>query len=401
MKKWLLVAGGLLCALAAFAVKVDEKELEEADARTPISFESYNKSSKHDSTLAQIKAIGQRLGLSISKDRDINIEVGDKRKYSIAHALDTDDSDGMDADIIEFGEASKIDHIKNVRRVISAYLSSAYEYEEADADMIAILVTVYNGLYRGNINFFNSKYKKVVTQHLEKDKVGLALNYKEWPGKTQIVIPLSNATEAGINSVDLGVITSKKVVSSLEGEDAQIVPEVKTLRSRAVDAGADFDEDIDGALWPRVLLLIASILILAVIIGLLVRDVGIHNRVDEVSSQKELLISDTDTESYVENWRTKKSLVTAGGVTTIFALLMTALATSGFMFVPIGAGFTVIVVVLLLLGAVAALVLLLLGQDFTRRLEAVSSGKVNPAGNEGVTQDPTVATGNNDPTVQS
>lgn len=400
MKKWFFVAVGVLCALSAFAIKVDEKELEEADARTPISFESYNKSSKHDSTLDQIKSIGRKLGLPISKDRDINIEVGDKRRYSIAHSLDKDDSDGMDADIIEFGEDSKIDNIKNVRRVISAYLSSAYDYSEADGDTIAILVTVYNGLYRGNINFFNSKYKKVVNQHLTKEKVGLALSYKEWPGKTQIVIPLSNATAAGINSVDLGVITSKKVVSSLEGEDTMIVSEVRNLRSRAVDAGATFDEDIDGAFLPRLLLLLACILVLAAITVPLVLDIKTHKQIEEVSAQKELLVSDTSTDSYIENWGIKKSLVSAGIVTTVLAFVLSIFAVTGVAFVPIGAGFVLFSILFLVLGVVASLVLIGLGRAFDKRLEAVSTGKVNPAGNEGVVQDPSVATGNGDVTVK-
>ena len=89
-----------------------------------------------------------------------------------------------------------MDHIDNLRRIIAAYLESAYGYSRQDSQTLAVFVTVYNAVYRGKLDVFKQKYKTVVTKNLTANKAGLALNYAEWPGKTQIVIPLSTVKTA-------------------------------------------------------------------------------------------------------------------------------------------------------------------------------------------------------------
>ena len=74
-----------------------------------------------------------------------------------------------EADILFIGKDATVDHIKNLRRIISAYLSSAYGYSEKDADTLAVFITVYNAVYRGQYDVYNSKYKAVVVKNLSQD----------------------------------------------------------------------------------------------------------------------------------------------------------------------------------------------------------------------------------------
>ena len=55
---------------------------------------------------------------------------------------------------------------------------------------------------------------------MSSDKVGLATIYSEWPGKTQIVIPLTDQKYSGtISSIDTGVISDKAVVDKMKESD--------------------------------------------------------------------------------------------------------------------------------------------------------------------------------------
>ena len=75
---------------------------------------------------------------------------------------------------------------------------------------------------------FQEKYKKVVTNNLSSEKAGIALSYKDWPGKTQIVIPL-NDIKGGLSTVDTSVISDKQVVQSMQGEDDKGVESRKEM----------------------------------------------------------------------------------------------------------------------------------------------------------------------------
>nr|MCR5699494.1 hypothetical protein [Treponemataceae bacterium] len=61
-------------------------------------------------------------------------------------------------------------------------------------------------------------YKENVTWHLEADKVGLSTNYEDWPGKTQVVIPLSDIA-GGLSTIDTTLISDSNVVDSMRETD--------------------------------------------------------------------------------------------------------------------------------------------------------------------------------------
>ena len=207
-----------LCALAvigiAFAIEVDQNELKQAE-NTPIEFINYTGSHTEIDSLRAIAEIGKGLAGAARRGR-----AGDMNRYAVIHAVDTTVTTGLDADILIIGSAAKVDHINNMRVIIASYLQSAYGYSEKDAKTIAHFITIYNAVYRGNLDSFKGKYKAVVLKYLTAEKVGLALRYDEWPGHTQIVIPLSDQKYSGtLSTIDTTSISDKHVVEKMREQD--------------------------------------------------------------------------------------------------------------------------------------------------------------------------------------
>lgn len=226
MKKLsILFVLSLIFSSAVFANEVNEKELQITGNET-IEFINYTGPHKVIETIDAIKGIGSGLGSSITKESFS--DVGNKNKYYVIHAVDPAEKGKLDADILFIGKDATVDHIKNLRRIISAYLSSAYGYSEKDADTLAVFITVYNAVYRGNLDVYKSKYKDVVTKNLSAENCGLSVTYKDWPGKSEIVIPL-NDVNGGLSTVDTSVISDSKVVDSMQEDDDKNVQSRKDM----------------------------------------------------------------------------------------------------------------------------------------------------------------------------
>lgn len=209
---------GIAFLTAGFALSVDKSEIESAGGANTVVFQNYTGPHSVINTVAQIKAIGSTLGREISTNVEKNSTAGNASRYQIIHAVDPSETGKLDADIFIIGRNASVDHIDNVRRIISAYLESAYSYSTRDADTLAVFVTVYNAVYRGNLNYFSSRYKNIVTKNLTSENAGISTNYQEWPGRTQIVIPLSDLN-GGLSTVDTSIISDRNVVKSMQEDD--------------------------------------------------------------------------------------------------------------------------------------------------------------------------------------
>ena len=218
-----------LCLAIApvFSLEVDEPEIRSVAGDT-VEFINYNGPHSVINTLEQIKSIGTGLGVVIAPNRDVSATAGGRNRYYVIHAVDPTTEEKLDADILIIGEDATVDHIRNLRHIIASYLVAAYDYSEADAQTLAVFVTVYNAVYRGNMEVFNQRYKSVVTDNLTPDKAGLSVNYADWPGKSQIVIPLSS-TEGGLGTVDTTVISDKEVIDSMREDDDMGIDDRKDL----------------------------------------------------------------------------------------------------------------------------------------------------------------------------
>ena len=238
----------LVCALisvlalvsAVFAVEVDEDEIRSIGG-SDVVFENYVGPHSVINTIEEIRAIGSGIGDVVAQNADKAGTYGYAPKYSVIHAIDPEEKGKLDADILILGPNAIVDHITNLRRIISAYLTAAYGYSRADADTVATFVTVYNAVYRGKLDMFQQKYKKVVTDNLTADKVGIALTYREWPGKTQLVIPLYDIN-GGLSTVDTSVISDKEVINSMQDEDDKGIEDRKgmvDIKEREADNAAE------------------------------------------------------------------------------------------------------------------------------------------------------------------
>ncbi len=216
----------LMLLIAALAVPqdvdvdVDVEELESHIDREVV-FTSYEGQHEFINTAAQIRAIGMALAASLA-DQTASAEL--RGRYSVTHAVGTEESEGLYADIVSFDNGARVDHIANVRRIVAGFLESAYDFSRADADMIAVFVTFYNAIYRGDMDYLSYNYKPIVLQHIDSQNAGLATHFGEWPGATKILIPLSHRAARGkLSSLQSTALTDDQVISQMrESEDREL-----------------------------------------------------------------------------------------------------------------------------------------------------------------------------------
>ncbi|MDO4506815.1 MAG: P83/100 family protein, partial [Spirochaetales bacterium] len=225
-----------------FAIDVNEKELKSTGDEGTIVFENYSGPHAVIETIEAIKAIGSGLGNRLKANGlDKGATVGANEKYTVIHAVD-ETTGKLDADILIINSNATVDHIRNLRRIIGAYLSAAYGYNEKDAATVATFVTVYNAVYRQNLDAFKGKYKDIVTKNLTASKCGLSTKWSDWPGNSQIVIPLGEFADGGLSSVETSVISDKNVVNSMKEEDDKGIDERKNMvdiKEREADAASE------------------------------------------------------------------------------------------------------------------------------------------------------------------
>ena len=218
----------LLISTNIFALEVDKTELQSTKSTT-IEFISYTGPHKIIDSVEAIKGIGKSLGKEIAPSRDTSKTANLGNKYTVIHAIDENEIGKFDADIIFINKDANVDHITNLRRIISAYLVSAYDYSEADADTLAVFITVYNAVYRSDLDSFKNKYKDVVVKNLSSNNCGLSVNYKDWPGASEIVIPLYDVKNGGLSTIETSVISDKKVVESMKEDDDKNIESRKEM----------------------------------------------------------------------------------------------------------------------------------------------------------------------------
>lgn len=226
MKKFTAILVILLILSSVSALEVSRSELDSAINPDVIEFINYTGPYTIINTKAEIAAIGSELGNVIARKESLT--AGTANRYQVIHAVD-DTKSGLDADILILGSAVGVDHIRNLRTIIAAYLSAAYNYSESDASTLATFITVYNAVYRGKLDTVKGKYKQVVLDNLKSDIFGLSVNFEDWPGKTQIVIPLHDPDREGLSIIDTTSITDDKVIDSMREEDSRGVDERKNM----------------------------------------------------------------------------------------------------------------------------------------------------------------------------
>lgn len=202
----LMVCAGSLCAL-----DVAEQELRVEET---VRFENNEGVPDKVETVDQIRGIGTVLGRNPG-----GLERSYYGRYRVLHIVDPSQGELFDADVFILESSATVDHIRNLRYIIGGYLMSAYGYSQADGDLLARFITIYNAVYRTNMEYFGSKYKRAVMEKLDSARAGLSTRWREWPGGTQMLIPLSDAEAGPLSAIDTGTITDKEVVEELRKQD--------------------------------------------------------------------------------------------------------------------------------------------------------------------------------------
>lgn len=211
-----------------FSLEVSTSELRNVSNAT-IEFINYAGPHNVINSVSAIRGIGSDLAKNVASNPTEFTRTSATGKYYVIHAVDSSQKEKLDADIIFIGNDATVDHIDNLRRIISGYLTAAYNYSQEDADTLAVFITVYNAVYRGNFESFKNKYKNVVTSNLSETKCGLSVNYRDWPGNSEIVIPLFDVENGGLSTVDTSVISDSKVVNSMKEDDDKNVETRKNM----------------------------------------------------------------------------------------------------------------------------------------------------------------------------
>ena len=232
MKKYITLII-ILLTTSLFSIEVDIDEISKGKR---VDFVNYTGRASKSESVNEIKSIGHRLSY-LMKNGKSGVLYRYNMKYSILRALDKN-NDKFSADIFFIDKTAQVDHIKNVRRIISSYLEGMYAYTEKEADAIAVYVTYYNALYRGDLDFFSESYAPAVMKNLTKNNAGISTTYSDWPGNTAIVIPLTEQNMRGeIRNIDTFAISDAKVRREVakDKENKDAAGTMDTVKKKEVD----------------------------------------------------------------------------------------------------------------------------------------------------------------------
>ena len=240
MKKFVCALAIALAVESSWSIDVNRGELESAGNSaegSSVEFENYGGPHAVIESAKAIRDIGGALGRSVAGNVSQQATFGEGAKYTLVHAVTEEEKGKLDADILILNKNAGVDHIVNLRRIVSGFLSEAYGYSDEDSLAIATFVTVYNAVYRGNIDAFRGKYKENVLSFLDDEKIGLSTNWEEWAGHTQIVIPLGDLD--GVSAVETSVISDENVVQAIRESGDKGIAERTTLADIKEREGTD------------------------------------------------------------------------------------------------------------------------------------------------------------------
>ena len=102
----------------------------------------------------------------------------------------------LGADVLEFTKEASYGHINAIVRVVSGYVSGMYEYNQEDAELLALYVIYYNRKHRGDMEYLRENFYQ--NDIVKKERLGIPEKFDGWRGQTQILIPVEkNLTKGG------------------------------------------------------------------------------------------------------------------------------------------------------------------------------------------------------------
>jgi hypothetical protein len=229
-------------------VTIAEKEIRKIKEA---KFTNYTGEVKNPDRVVDMIAVGRTLATNLKSG---GAAVGEK--YSLTRVLSSNAS-LYSADIFGVGPAAKVNHVKNLRRIMSGYIGSSFKINPKLSMTIATFITYYNAWLRTHPEGLDS-YAAEVVKALDPAKAGIGLNYREWPGASQLLVPLSvsglygsnistrelynKAEEALKNQPDRGVQDRQEMLNARQDELAN---RQKTLDQK-IDQNQARQEKVQG-----------------------------------------------------------------------------------------------------------------------------------------------------------
>ncbi|MCW7493709.1 hypothetical protein ND861_13750 [Leptospira sp. 2 VSF19] len=137
-----------------------------------------------DEIIQENTEIGRKLAETLAKENSATVD-GVKIQRVLPGA------DGkLGADILILSESQSFDHVNSIARIIASYVEKSFQYKAGNSETLAQYILYYNATHRKDSKFFSKKYTEGVIAATSPDKLGIDTVYKNWPGKTQIIIPI-------------------------------------------------------------------------------------------------------------------------------------------------------------------------------------------------------------------
>ncbi len=143
----------------------------------------------------EMKALEAEIGkglhdLVIETDKPINYKGFTLQRFY------SDEKGKFGGDILVLNKNATYGHINSIKRILNSYIQNSFEYTEKNADTLVMEVLYYNAQNRQKVDRIKKKYTKSLVAALNKNKVGIGKKFNDWPGNTQIVIPIKFSVDA-------------------------------------------------------------------------------------------------------------------------------------------------------------------------------------------------------------
>ncbi|GEM_PF-4981576 len=169
---------------ASAQISLAEKQLQNL---AKVKFTNYSGPVKQTYNVQDIIAIGYSLASNFKNNASSYVD----GRYQIKRVLCVSNVNLYSADMFILGPSAQANHIKTLNRILSAYIQKQFNYTRKQADTIASFALNYNAIMRGNKAHFEANYGPEVNAAINPSKVGISLNYKNWPDNTQVILPLN------------------------------------------------------------------------------------------------------------------------------------------------------------------------------------------------------------------
>ncbi|EMY76748.1 hypothetical protein LEP1GSC060_3210 [Leptospira weilii serovar Ranarum str. ICFT] len=194
----------------------DSSKLGEKEVRSSQKVRFINRSSERAGE--EVRGTNEKVGLSLA---DILKKEPDKThtQGGISVTRIAPEEKKFGADVFAILEDSDYGHINSIQRILAGFVKSNFGYDDKNSDILATYILYYNAIHRKDKGYVGKKYSNSVIKFVSHNYIGISKRYSEWPGKTQILIPLvEDVLGKDVHTDELEDEVNKELDKKKEGE---------------------------------------------------------------------------------------------------------------------------------------------------------------------------------------